>query len=106
MEVVTTSERAFRVRRVLPWLKSQKYLSYFAIQQIGFSGDADYILCVRGEFGWLELKRSGRELRPLQKFKADWVEETGGKAFHATPDNWESICSQIAQMGKRRESSD
>ena len=91
-------ETAFRKNRVLPFLKTLEHTSYFPIQQLAISGDADYILCSRGKFVWLELKDEGEDLRPLQMFKADWVKKTGGIPLRAGPDNWEQVKSLLLNL--------
>jgi hypothetical protein len=91
-------ETKFRVYKVLPFLKSLKNTSYFAIQQISIRGDADYILCALGRFVWLELKDAGEEPRALQLYKADWVRRTGGVVLIASPDNWRRVQSQLRKL--------
>lgn len=89
--VAEKEETRFRRSAVRPFLKTLKNTYFFAIQQLAISGDPDYLLCVRGKFVAMELKRSGEEPRPLQKYKLDEIERTGGLSLVATPDNWDQI---------------
>ena len=91
-------ERDFRKNVVLPFLKTLKHTEFFPIQQLSIRGDFDYILCVRGLFVGLELKREEESLRPLQMYKADQVRAKGGIAFRAGPDNWEQVKSMLLKL--------
>jgi hypothetical protein len=84
-----TKERVFRVRVVHLFLEGLRNTSFFPIQQLAIRGDFDFILCVRGKFVGLELKRAGEQLQPLQMYKADWVRRTGGIALRTCPETWE-----------------
>lgn len=99
-----TLERTFRECRVLPFLKTLKNTAYFPIQQVAIVGDADYILCVRGKFIWLELKTNTGVQSALQKFKADWVESTGGVAILCRPHSWDKVQLQLKLLdeGKKK----
>jgi hypothetical protein len=92
------SERSFRTGTVIPQLKRLLHTSYFPIQQASIKGDADFILCARGWFVWLELKRRGGEPTELQKFKANWVRQTYGITLLASPDNWEEIRAILLKL--------
>lgn len=92
---MTESERQFRTRKVLPFLKSLRNSAWFPIQQLAIVGDADYILCCSGHFVWLELKKEVGLQTVMQKFKADWVARTGGFSFIARPSTWESVRKKI-----------
>jgi hypothetical protein len=91
-------ETNFRQNRVIPFLKRLKHSSYFPIQQLAISGDADFILCCAGRFVWLELKARGGVQSKLQIYKADWVRKTGGTPLLADPDNWEGIKSILRTL--------
>jgi hypothetical protein len=94
-------ERRFRVNRVLPFLKTLKNSTYYAIQQVAIRGDADYILNCRGKFVWLELKKDQFEKpSPLQRHKAHEVERVGGVAFCAYPENWDEIKQHLSKMDR------
>ena len=96
-------ETNFRRDKVTPFLKSLKKTAYFPIQQLAILGDADFILCSAGHFIWLELKRDGDEPRPLQKYKAFWVEQCHGTVIIACPSNWAKVQKQILRIdGKKK----
>ncbi len=85
------SETSFRVNKVLPFLKTLKHTTYFPIQQMSIVGDPDYMLCIRGAFVALELKRAGKEPRPKQQEKLDKVRDSGGIAIVASETNWAEV---------------
>lgn len=91
-------ETRFRKNQVLPFLKTLKNTSFFAIQQVAISGDPDFLLCMRGHFVALELKASGGKLRALQKYKLAEVEGHGGIALVADPDNWEQVKKTLLML--------
>jgi hypothetical protein len=95
------AETVFRIRKVLPFLKTLKNTFFMPIQQIAFSGDADYILCVNGLFVALELKSGDFEPRALQQYKGDEIQRTGGLYMVARPSNWESIKKQLTELDSR-----
>jgi hypothetical protein len=85
------SERSFRVNQVAPFLATLKHTVIFPIQQVSIVGDPDYLLCIRGRFVALELKREGKEPRPLQQYKLDQVKKAWGVALVASPETWEQV---------------
>lgn len=91
-------ETSFRVNHVRPFLKSLKHTAYFPIQQQSIRGDADYILCVRGRFVWLELKDERGEPEPLQRLKANNVRKAEGIAIVARPQNWWRVSAFLQQL--------
>lgn len=91
-------ETRFRNSKVLPFLKTLKNTAYFAVQQTSIRGDADYILCSKGRFVWLELKADGEKPRPLQEYKADWVVKCDGVAMVAFPANWAGMKKILAKL--------
>lgn len=94
-------ETQFRAGKVIPFLKKLIGTSYFPIQQQTIRGDADFILCCRGVFVWLELKaHEGAAIAPVQQAKADWVRHTGGVALIASPDNWDSVKLLLNHLNK------
>lgn len=93
-----TTERAFRVNKVIPFLKTLANTVSFPIQQVAISGDPDFMLCCRGRFVGLELKRKGQKPRPLQNFKLGEIVRTGGVALAADPDNWASIKELLTRL--------
>lgn len=47
----------------------------------GVSGTSDRLVCCRGRFASIEVKRQGKEPTPLQWQRIREVEANGGKAF-------------------------
>lgn len=94
------NETKFRQNKVIPFLKTLKHTAYFPIQQLAFSGDPDFLLCVHGRFIALELKDTGQVPRPLQQFKLDQVTRTGGLSLVADPENWQIIKERLSRIDK------
>lgn len=100
-------ETKFRTYTVLPFLKTLRRTAFFPIQQKAIHGDADYILCSYGLFVWLELKKEGGTLRPLQELKANNVRRIGrGIALEASPENWEEAKQALLFLDERDETWD
>lgn len=99
--IVTVSlkpERSFRVNQVIPFLKTLEHTIAFPIQQVAIRGDPDYVLCVAGRFVSLELKAASGVTAPLQEFKRQQVNKTGGVGLIASPQNWEEIKKLLLQL--------
>lgn len=92
------SERSFRTNMVAPFLSKLKDTAFFPIQQVAILGDADYILCIRGDFVWLELKKLRGELRKIQLYKAGQVKKSGGIAIEANPGNWDKVKRKLLKL--------
>ena len=97
------SETRFRKQKVIPLLLRLRNTAFFPIQQLTILGDADFILCCRGVFVWLELKDTGKKPRALQKKKADWVQKCGGIAIVADPKNWDTVATRLQNLDAGRE---
>lgn len=93
-----TLERAFRVNRVIPFLKTLKGTMFFPIQQISMCGDPDFILNCRGTFVALELKREAGKPRKLQQAKLEAVVRTHGVSIVASTTNWQHVQSVLQQL--------
>lgn len=97
--VAQKPETKFRQGRVLPFLKTLRNTAYFPIQQVSIRGTPDYILCVRGRFVGLELKRSQEaDTSKLQQFNLDWIKRVGGVAIKAYPENWDLVKGVLRSM--------
>lgn len=91
-------ETKFRQQKVWPFLKTLKNTFSEPIQQATIRGTADYILCARGTFVWLEIKDEGEALRPLQAWKASEVRRTHGLAIKVDPTNWASVKALLRKL--------
>lgn len=77
-------------------------VAFFPIQQKAIRGDADYMLCILGDFGWLELKdRKGAEAK-LQEFKRASVAKAKGHTFVANQDTWGNVFQTIKDIIKEK----
>lgn len=94
------SETKFRTSQVTPFFKTLTHTSYFPIQQKSIRGDADFILCARGFFVWLELKTDIGEPDKLQVYKASCVKHSGGIVLIGRPSNWEKIKNFLQLLDK------
>ena len=98
-EAALKPETKFRKSKVIPLLLRLKNTAFFPIQQLAIVGDADFILCIRGVFVWLELKKNDLEVpKPLQRHKAWWVGKCGGLAMVAYPENWAVISKKLTAL--------
>lgn len=92
------TEGNFRRNTVEKFLKTLTSCEAFSIQQKAIRGDADKILCVRGYFVWLELKKDGEDPDPLQSYKASCVRAAGGISMTARPENWNRISAFLKKL--------
>jgi len=58
----------------------------------GKSGLSDRLVCIKGKFVAIEVKREGKQPTPLQWQRMKEVEAAGGKAFWGTA---AKVCSEI-----------
>ena len=73
-------------------LKKLKRAWWYKTQEVAIRGIHDIILCVNGFFVSIELKRNPKaKVDALQVYNLDRIEQSGGLAFIAYPENWESI---------------
>lgn len=93
-------ETKFRQAHVVPFLKTLKNTHSFPIQQVGFSGTPDFLLCCNGEFVALELKIDGKKPRRLQEYQLSEVTRCRGLSLVATPKNWHDIKLIIQKRDK------
>ena len=85
------AETVFRVR-VTKFLKTLNNAAYFPIQQVAIRGTPDFLLCVKGHFIALELKRDDKQgVKGLQAYNRTWIMRCGGDHFVVTPENWEMM---------------
>lgn len=92
------AETQFRQGRVIPFLKTLKNTKYTPIQQVALNGDPDFILCIRGRYVDLELKKAGEVPSPLQVLKMMLTNEAGGLAFVASPVNWKEVKQELLKL--------
>lgn len=86
-------------KKVVKILEMLPNVKVFVIQQISKRGDPDLLVCVRGKFVALELKRSGvKKGSPLQEHILTQVIKALGYARICTPENFETILQEIEQL--------
>ncbi len=62
------------------------------IQQVAIRGTPDFLICIRGRFIAIELKKDAYEHPDkLQTWKLSEIEDAGGIALVAHPGNWDEI---------------
>ena len=95
-------ETSFRNRCVLTFLNTHlKNSTYLSIQQVALLGHPDLVLCVRGKFVAMELKKSVKDKpRPLQTLCLKNVEQAGGIALIVYPENWEEVKLLLQKLDK------
>lgn len=81
------SEGAFQ-KKVLADLKRLPQCDVLKTQERGRHGVPDIILCLRGSFVAIELKREGKDATKLQELKLLRIRHAQGLAFVAKPSTW------------------
>jgi len=81
-----------RVRAALDRLPNTYVMS---VQQVAIRGDADLIICIKGLFIALELKRRGGRSSKLQDHKLAKINAAGGYAAVVSPDNWPAVYATL-----------
>lgn len=87
------SEAAFQ-KKVLKFL-GQLGLYFFKVMKSSRSGTPDIVICMRGRFIGVEVKRETGELEPLQKMHALEIKKNKGLHFCVRPSNFELFKSEI-----------
>ena len=92
------SESAFFHLQVKPWLK-QNNIFYFRIETDTCRGVPDILMCIRGKFIGLELKRD-RMSKPtkLQAFVGQSIKMHGGEWFVVYPNNFKEVKEKLMAM--------
>lgn len=93
-------ETAFRNNKVNPFLKRLKISWSTSIQQLSIRGIPDKILCVRGKFAVMELKKAGGKPTELQLQNLYLIDKAGGIAIVASPDNWEEVKTFLTKLAE------
>lgn len=87
-------------------LKRLKNCWFFKTQEVSRRGVPDYIICLRGNFFALELKRDDKQAinfedkYPLQHYTLESIKKAGGLAYVITPGNWDFIYSALVEIDK------
>jgi hypothetical protein len=94
-------ETLFR-KKVVPLLKALPETHVMSIQQVARCGDPDLVLCVRGHFIALELKKDDRS-KPtrLQRHILEKIEKAGGVSLVVSPENWERVYTALRDYATR-----
>lgn len=69
-------------------LESLKGTYFLKTQERGRRGVPDYLLCIRGKFVAIELKKENGRVAPIQQHTLDKITASGGIAFVAKPSTW------------------
>lgn len=91
-------ETKFRVNQVDPFLKKLRATRPFSIQQLSLVGDPDKLVCIRGYFVALELKREEGEATPLQRKTLLEVRKAGGIGLVVKPSNWSGVKALLQRL--------
>lgn len=94
---VSQSEKSFR-KKVCEDLSTLPDCWVESIQQVGIRGTPDLIVCLRGHFIGLEIKKEGGVVAPLQKYKLDQITKAKGYGAAVRPSNWPEIFSHLKRM--------
>lgn len=81
------SEATFQ-KHVKDDLDKFKDCYYLKTQERGRHGVPDILICLRGKFIAIELKRDGKMPTKLQELKLEKIRRAGGIAFSASPSTW------------------
>lgn len=86
-------------KKVVDKLLTMPNIKVFVIQQTSKRGDPDLLVCYKGNFLALELKKSERDkARPLQEHILKQVTQAGGFARVVSPESLDIILAEIREM--------
>lgn len=92
--------------KVFRFLDSLPNTWYVKVQQVGIRGTPDVLLCVRGMFVAIELKRSQKVADKMKKDKTgalqlvtlNRIAQANGIAMVCYPENFQSCCSLLGEL--------
>jgi hypothetical protein len=80
-------------------LKTLPNCWYVKTQQLAIRGTPDLLICIKGLFVALELKRNDQEdADPLQTFTLHKIDAAGGIAYVVNPTNWPAIFEELKRL--------
>jgi hypothetical protein len=89
-------------QRIKPYLEALPYSFVLRMQQEAIRGTPDIIMCVRGRFVALELKKSAKApVTKLQKYVLEMVRRAGGYGEVCYPENWLFIYSDLLRIANK-----
>lgn len=89
-------ETNFRTNRVYKDLDTLPGTERISIQQLSSHGDPDLILCIHGDFIWLEAKaEDGKETKLQEHKRMKFQNNAGARTYVARPSNWPFIFAQL-----------
>jgi RecB family endonuclease NucS len=91
------SETQFK-ERVLKDLKALEKTWTLKTQEVARHGVPDVLICKRGGFIAIELKRDNEKPTPLQAHVIKLIREADGLAFYSTPSMWESHLRMLKEL--------
>lgn len=95
-------ETVFRERAERDLKTLEPDVRAITVQQRSKRGDADKILCIMGDFAWLEFKAEDGEEEKIQTYKRHKIKQAGGHTFVAKPSNWAVVFEAIRMIVKRK----
>ena len=92
------SESLFQ-KRVMRDLKSLSSSWVLKTQERTRKGVPDVLVCINGFFVAIELKASEKaKVAPLQAFEVSCINNAGGRAYIAFPENWNEIFNELKKI--------
>lgn len=86
-------------KRVLSDLKKLPRVWVVKVQQRAQRGVPDILFCLRGEFGAIELKDTGKKPERLQGVVLHRIAQAGGAAIWADPESWDQQFEVLKVLG-------
>ena len=74
--------------KVIADLKKLPSCWFIKTMERGRNGTPDLLICLRGRFVAIELKREGKHVTPLQAHTLAKISAASGLAFEASPSSW------------------
>jgi len=94
------AESTFK-ERIYPSLKALPHTWAQKIQQRTIHGTPDFLLCIRGRFVALELKKDDKsDADPLQLYTLEKINQAGGFCFVVTPVNWPEVLDFLKRLSQ------
>lgn len=94
------AETKFKVK-IRPKLDALPNCWLVKTQQLAQHGIPDFLLCIRGKFIALELKKDAKEEpKPLQIHNIEEIMRAKGLALVVYPENWDEVYSSLVKISE------